>query len=143
MPLLQVIAPKDALNKTQQDQLMQRLSNALLTAEGAPLDSAGAQSLIWAYYHEMPEGSLYVGGENVAQAPFRIAITTPEGALAEANRHKLVNEIGRIVDDIAGVYEGKLNHWSMFNEISEGCWAGGGQVFPLTAIQAAMNIKAA
>ena len=143
MPLLQVIAPQDALNKTKQDQLMQRLSNALLTAEGAPLDSAGAQSLIWAYYHEVPEGCLYIGGEKAQQAPFRIAITTPEGALAQANKETLVTEIGRIVDDIVGVYEGKLNHWSMFNEINEGSWAGGGQVFPLTAIQAAMNIKAA
>jgi hypothetical protein len=31
----------------------------------------------------------------------------------------------------------------MLYEIDEGSWAGGGQVFPLAGIQAAMNIKAA
>jgi len=47
------------------------------------------------------------------------------------------------VDDIAGIFEDRLNHWTMLYEIDEGSWAGGGQIFPLTGIQAAMNIKAA
>ena len=143
MPLLQVTAPKDALNKNDQDQLMGRLTKALLNVEGAPDNDSGALSLAWAYYHEMPAGTIYIGGENMTQMPFRIAITTPQGALSETNKQKLVNQIGQIVDDIVGPYEGKLNHWSMFDEIQEGSWAGGGQVFPLAAIQQAMNIKAA
>jgi hypothetical protein len=70
-------------------------------------------------------------------------VTTPQGALTEAGRGALVIALGDIVDDIAGPYEGRLNHWVNLHEIAEGSWAGGGQVFPLAGIQAAMNIKAA
>lgn len=122
---------------------MANVSNAVLKAERAPLDSAGAQSLVWAYFMEQPEGSIYVGGENLDHPPLRIAITTPKGALNTATRKELVEELGTIVDDIVGVYEGRLNHWTMLTELDEGSWAGSGQVFLLADIQAAMNIKAA
>lgn len=46
MPLIQVDAPEGDLDKTKQDALMSQLSNAVLKAEGAPLESAGAQSLV-------------------------------------------------------------------------------------------------
>ena len=143
MPLIQVSAPQDTLNKSEQDTLMSRLSNAVLKAEKAPIDDAGAQALVWAYYDEKPKTSVYVGGENIKEPPFRVDVTTPSGALVEATRVSLVEEIGRIIDDIVGPYEGRLNHWAMLYEVDEGSWAGGGQVFPLAGIQAAMNIKAA
>ena len=143
MPLIQVSAPQDTLNTREQDALMSRLSNAVLKAENAPVDDSGAQSLVWAYYEEKPKASIYVGGENLEEPPFRIAVTTPYGALVESTRESLVKEIGAIVDDIVGPFEGRLNHWAMLYEIDEGSWAGGGQVFPLAGIQAAMNIKAA
>ena len=143
MPLIQVIAPEGTLNKQDQDKLVKGVSNAVLTAERAPLDDAGAQALTWAYYIEQAEGTLYVGGENIDNPPLRIAITTPEGALTTITRKSLVEEIGSLVDDIIGPFEGRLNHWVMLTELDEGSWAGSGQVFPLVGIQAAMNIKAA
>ena len=80
MPLVQVTAPIGALNKNDQDTLMSQLSNAVLKAEGAPIDYPGAQALVWAYYNELPEGACYVGGQNLEKAPLRLAVTTPEGA---------------------------------------------------------------
>ncbi len=141
MPLLQVTAAQGALNKQKQDALMSRLSNALLKAERAPIEDAGAQSLVWAYYIEQPAGTIYVGGENLDQSPLRIAVTTPEGALTVDTRAEFVAKAGEIVDDIIGTYEGRLNHWTMLTELDEGSWAGGGQIFHLADIQAAMNIK--
>ncbi len=143
MPHIHVTAPEGTLKKEDQDALMSRISNAVLTAEGAPLNHAGAQSLVWAYYAEQPLDALYVGGENVAQPPFRIAVTTPKGALDVAGREGLTEAIGVIVDDIVGPFEGRLNQWTMFYEIDEGSWAGSGQVFPLAGIQMAMGIQTA
>ena len=142
MPLIQVSAPHGALNKNDQDSLMSRISNAVLKAETAPIDDEGAQSLVWAYYDEKPKGSVYVGGKNNQQPPFRIAVTTPQGALVQSARESLVAEIGQIIDELVGPYKDRLNHWTMLYEIDEGSWSGGGQVFPLAGIQAAMNIKA-
>jgi hypothetical protein len=70
MPLIQVSAPQDTLDKREQDVLMSRLSNAVLKAENAPIDDSGAQSLVWAYYDEKPKASIYVGGENLEEPPF-------------------------------------------------------------------------
>lgn len=141
MPLIQVEAPKGALNKNDQDALMSRISNAVLKAERAPIDHAGAQSLAWAYYDERAEGSIYIGGETFDQTPLRIAITTPDGALTDTTRAELVAEIGEIIDDIVGTYEGRLNHWTMLYDLAEKHWSGNGQIFPLAAIKEAMNIK--
>jgi len=143
MPLIQVTAPEGALSKQNQDALMSRLSNAVLKAEGAPIEYAGAQGLVWAHYIEQPKGTTYVGGQAIAKPPLRIAVTTPEGALNDATRNSLAAEIGAIVDEIYGPFEGRLNHWAMLYEVMEGGWAGGGQIFPLAGIQSAMNIKAA
>ncbi len=143
MPLIQVTAPKGALSKAKQDALMSQISNAVLKAERAPVNDAGAQSLVWAYYTEQAEGTIYIGGENLNPSPFRINITTPEGALNGTTRKELVAEIGEIVDAIVGSYEGRLNQWTMLAELDEGGWSGAGQIFLLADIQAAMNIKAA
>lgn len=140
MPHIHVTAPKDALSKKAQDALMSRISNAVLTAERAPLDHVGAQSLVWAYYDEQLTGSIYIGGENLSEAPFRIAVTTPKGALNSGTRKELVEAIGTIVDDIVGPFDGRLNQWTMLYELDEGSWAGGGQIFPLIEIQTAMGI---
>jgi phenylpyruvate tautomerase PptA (4-oxalocrotonate tautomerase family) len=143
MPLIQVNAPQDRLNKSDQDALVSGISNAVLKAERAPIESAGAQSLVWAFYDENPKTSIYVGSKNLQQPPFRIAVTTPQGALTESARSLLVAEIGQIVDDIVGTYEGRLNHWVMLYELAEGSWGGGGQIFPLAGIQEVMDIKPA
>lgn len=141
MPLIQVAAEKGMLEKPQQDELMARVSNAVLKAERAPIDFAGAQALTWAYYSETAVGSTYIGGANIESPPLRVTVTTPEGALNMDTRAELVSEIGKIVDDIVGVYEGRLNHWALLHEIAEGSWAGGGHVFPLVGIKEAMNIQ--
>ncbi|MBT4521424.1 MAG: hypothetical protein HOC23_15605 [Halieaceae bacterium] len=143
MPLVTVIAPNRSLDSSAQRALMSRVSNAVLKAERAPIEDEGAQSLVWAYYHEMNENAIYVGSENLDKPPFRVSITTPEGALTAETRQELVADIGEIVDDIVGPYEDRLNHWVMLTELDEGSWAGGGQIFPLAGIQEAMNIKAA
>jgi phenylpyruvate tautomerase PptA (4-oxalocrotonate tautomerase family) len=143
MPLIQISAAKDSLNKSDQNRLVTELSNAVLRAEGASIADPAAQALVWTYYHEHEKAAIYIGGENIDEPPLRIAINTPEGALSESARKTLVKEIGSLVDELLGSFEGRLNHWAMLYEVNEGSWAGAGQVFPLAGIQAAMNIKVA
>lgn len=115
----------------------------MLTAEHAPLEDAGARALVWAYCHEQPAGTSRVGGTPIEEAPIRIAVTTPAGALDNAARQELAVAVGEIVDDLAGPIEGWLNHWAMIYEVDEGSWAGGNQIFPLAGILAAISIKPA
>ena len=144
MPHIQITAPESHLTQSQKDVLVSELSNAVLISEGAPIEDAGAQSLVWAYYDERPKAGVYVGGKNLQEPPFRVAVTTPQGALDQNSRDALIAHIGQIIDKHVGVFaDGRLNHWAMLYEVSEGSWGGGGQVFPLAGIQAAMNIKTA
>lgn len=143
MPHIHVTAPQNALSKDQQDALMSNLSNAVLKAERAPIESAGAQSLVWAYYHEQPQGTSYVGGKAISEPPFRIAVSTPEGALNAVSRDELAAEVGQIIDGAIGAFPDRLNHWIMLYEVAEGSWGGGGQIFPLAAIQSVMDITPA
>jgi phenylpyruvate tautomerase PptA (4-oxalocrotonate tautomerase family) len=141
MPLIQVAAPQGVLNKTKQDALMSRLSDAVLRSETASPDDPAAQSLVWAYYREQATGSIYAGGVNSESSPLTIAVTTPEGALNAERREILVAEIGSIVDDLVGAFDGKPNHWAMLYELDEGSWGAGGQIARLADIQSAMNIN--
>lgn len=142
MPYLQVIAARGTLDKTGQDALISRVSNAILKAERAEVADAAAQSLVWAHFLVLPQSAVYIGGEVIDEPPLRIAVTTPEGALTDRTREKLVIEIGDIVNDIVGPFEGRLNHWAMLYEVADGSW-GAGQVLRLPNIQAAMNIEQA
>ena len=143
MPLIQITAPSGMLTKDRQDELVSRVSGAIVKAEGASPSDPAARALTWAYFNELPATSCYVGGRNLEAPPMRIAITTPEGALDDAGRKALVQEVGGIVDDLVGPYEGRLNHWLMLDELPEGGWGGGGQIFGLADIQAAMNVTVA
>ncbi len=140
MPYLQIITPQGLLDKAAQGALVSRISNAILKAERADIDDAAAQSLVWAHLLELPQTAIYVGGKVINEPPLRIAIHTPEGALTDVTRAGLISEVGKIVDDIIGPMEGRLNHWTMLYEVTDGNW-GAGRVLRLPAIQAAMNIK--
>ncbi len=143
MPLIQVTADENSLGTEDRDTFISDISRAVLKAEGAPVDDSGANALVWAYYDARPAQAVYVGGKNISSPPMRINITTPEGALNDQSRGELVKDIGVIVDRYLGAFEGRLNHWTMLHEVTEGSWAGSGQIFHLADIQAAMNIKAA
>ncbi len=142
MPLVQVTTAKGTFNKQEQDSLMSRLSKAVIKAEGADSNDPAALALVWAYHTEQQEGASYVGGEAIEQPPVVVTITTPQGALNADSGKSLVTEVGTIVDDLLGSYENRFNHWVLLKEVDEGHWGGAGQVFSLSAIQTAMNIKA-
>ena len=143
MPLIEISAPVGALPKSEQDSMIARISDAVLRSETANPADPAAQSLVWAYYHELTEGGAYVGGEALEKPPMTIAVTTPAGALTPERRGVLVAEIASIVDESVGVFSDRLNHWTMLYELAEGSWGAGGQIAPLAGIQAAMNIAKA
>jgi len=142
MPLVQVTASKGQLDSKSRDQLMSRLSTAVIRAEGADVNDPAARSLVWATFAEGDQSAVYVGGEISQNPPVVIELITPEGALTDTTRQSLVEEVREIVDDIIGPYKNSLNHWALLREISEGGWGGAGKLFPLAAIQDAMNINA-
>jgi len=143
MPLVQITAAENLLNKQSRDEFVSQVSDAILVAEGADPAFPAAQALVWANYSETPEGKFYVAGKNIATPPLIVEVTTPELAFNQEARNKLSSDIGEIVNRFIGTYEDRLNHWAIFHEVAEGSWGGNGQIFSLAGIQDVMNIKVA
>lgn len=141
MPFVQVTAPNGALSKKTQDELMSRLSVAVIKAEGAQGNDPAALALVWAYYNEIDQGASYVGGQSIENAPIVVEYGTPQDALTDETRDALVAETGIIFDEVFASQENKPNHWALLREIDEGGWGGGGQIYGLAVIQEAMNIS--
>jgi len=141
MPLIQVGAPKGAMNKEKQDVFMKKLSDKVLESEGAVIGYRPAHALVWAYYNEIEKASCYIGGFNVEKQPIYIKLTTPKGSISLEKRKKLSAEVQGIVNDAIGSYDGKLNYWLIFMEADKDTWGAAGDIFTLEEIQGIMNIK--
>ncbi|MEM8923086.1 MAG: hypothetical protein AAGD35_06260 [Actinomycetota bacterium] len=142
MPFIQVAAQEGLLSKEERQDLMKRLSDAIIRAEGADPSEPSAQAMAWGHYHDLPKGDLFVYGEVVDAPPVHVSFTTPEGLLTDATRDALTAEVNTAVDDILGAYEGRMNHWVILHEVPSGQWGGMGQVFPTDAIKAVMKVPA-
>jgi phenylpyruvate tautomerase PptA (4-oxalocrotonate tautomerase family) len=139
MPTITVTAPSGALEQAPRDRMMKRLSDALLTAEGADIDNAAAQAIAWTYFNEIPAALFYVGGIPADTPRLKIEITTPEGALTDHARRQLAQDIGAIVEAEAGAAGAGLHHWVLFHEVREGGWATAGKIFRRADIVAAVG----
>ena len=139
MPMIELTLPQGALDKAAQDDLMEKLTFALLRWEGAPDDSEAAKAVSWGYVDERPAGNVYQGGRPAPEQPlYRVKVTVPDGALddekksglvAEATRHVLEAE-GSDPDDPAAL----MRVWVIVREVADGNWGGAGQIFRLRDI---------
>ena len=140
MPHIRIKAQEGTFEKATQDKFIAEISDAVLTAENASPTDAGAQSLTWAYFNEIPKGNVYIGKEILDTPPIIIEVSTPAGALNQESRVSLEKHINVIVADFVGEFDNRLNHWLLMDEISEGSWASAGIVFSLDDVKTAMNI---
>src|SRR5688572_8242401 len=103
MPMIELTLPQGALDKGAQDDLMEKLTFALLRWEGAPEDSDAAKTVSWGYVDERPAGNVYQGGKPEPQQPiYRVKVTVPDGALNDEKKSGLVAEATRYVLEAEG-----------------------------------------
>ena len=141
MPFIRVTTQESTFDKTTQNKIMKEITDAVLTAEGANPEDSGAQSLAWAHYTEKRKGDIYIGKQNIDNAPVLIRVTTPKGALNHAANNPLAKSINAIVNDFIEAYENRLNHWLLMDETPETGWASSGVVFSIEDVKSAMNIS--
>ncbi len=141
MPHIRITAQEGTFEKATQDKFVAEITDAILTAEHANPSDDAAQSLAWAFFNELPKGNVYIGKEILETPPVVIQVTTPEGSLDQEGRNLLEQNINAIVNDFVGVFEGRLNHWLLMNEIPGGGWASAGVVFSIDDVKSAMNIS--
>jgi phenylpyruvate tautomerase PptA (4-oxalocrotonate tautomerase family) len=136
VPMIDVTLPEGALSPETRDALADRLTTTLLHWEGAG-DFPMARQIAWVYFDERPADSTYVAGERAESPRYRVLITIPEGAIKEDERKAgLVEGITRDILEAEGSDgdEAAFRVWVLINEVPDGHWGAGGQIFRLRDI---------
>ncbi len=126
MPMIDVTAPTGLLPADQHRALAERLTTAVLLAEGHPAVAEPFASNTAAYVRELPAAAVHTAATD--QAPVvRVDILTPPGALDRDGQRRLVAEATQIVADVAGDPTQAGRTWVVLREAAEGGWGVAGQ----------------
>lgn len=134
MPMLDLFIPEGALAADREKELVSKLTDVLLRWEGADPSNAFARSIAWVWVHR--PALLFVGGEHSDVPRYRVVATVPEGQLDDERRAGLVKEVTEAVLDAEDGAHARdvFRVWVFTNEIPDGSWGGGGQIFRLADI---------
>lgn len=152
MPMIDLTYPEGALDAAQRAGAVERLTAALLQHEGAP-DNEQTRAMSWTVVHELPAGSLNVGGTPPEQPAYRVMITVPEGTLLQGpgpvgtlSRRNLVREVAEILLAAEGTEYSDTEACRVYcivSEVSDGYWGGMGTTFRMEDIVATATPEAA
>lgn len=150
MPMVELTTTKGALDDAAKQRLAGELSTIALELEAAPLADFGGdphmQALSWCFVNEQ---EVFVGGLSHPKPIYRVTVTIPEGApgvfgpLAERGRKKLFERVTAAVLAAEGCENNMVEAhrvWVHLRTITNGHWAGFGEVFTL-ADAAAYGLK--
>jgi phenylpyruvate tautomerase PptA (4-oxalocrotonate tautomerase family) len=146
MPMIEITTTKGALDDAAKQRLAGELSTLVLALEAAPMadfgDAEHMQAVAWCFVNEQ---EVFVGGKVPAKPIYRVAVTLPEGApgllgpLAERGREKLVKRVTAAVLAAEGSENTMIEAhrvWVQVRQITNGHWAGFGEVFTLADVAA-------
>ena len=134
MPMLDAYIPEGALTPDAERHLLGELTTILLKWEGADPDDAVARSIAWVYVHR--PAAIFVGGEPAELPRYRIVASVPQGQLDAERRAGMVAAVTQAVLDAEPDDRPRdpLRVWVFPQEITEGTWGAGGQIFGLADI---------
>ena len=132
MPMLDAYIPQGALSPTDEQALLARLTDILLSWEGADPTNAVARSLAWVFLHR--PATVYVGGLPATAPHFRFVATVPEGQLDEQRRAGMVAAVTEAVAEADPGCDTAARTWVFTTEVPDGSWGARGEIFTLARI---------
>lgn len=141
MPMIELTAPKGALDNAAQDSLAKTLTDTLLKWEGAPVDNPVAQAISWLFVDEKEQGTFYVAGAPIREPHWKVKITVPEGVLDDEKKAGLVADVTQIVADFTEDSEVGPRTWCIIREVKDGNWGSDGEIFRRRDIVKAVYAK--
>jgi phenylpyruvate tautomerase PptA (4-oxalocrotonate tautomerase family) len=139
--MVEITTTKGALDDAAKQRLAAELSTLALALEAAPFadfgDDPHMQALSWCFVNEQ---DVFIGGQAPAKPIYRVTVTVPEGApgllgpLAERGREQLVKRVTAAVLAAEGSENTMVEAhrvWVHLRQITNGHWAGFGEVFTL------------
>jgi len=136
MPLIHMHVPQGVLAETIKRELYERVGSTVLEIEGGE-DTPESRSITWMFINEIPAGGWAIGADPEAvngKPKFLTVVSVPQGSLDEARKKLVVQRVNEVITDVIGGDVGPTNNWCMINEIGEGNWGAGGEIYRLADI---------
>jgi phenylpyruvate tautomerase PptA (4-oxalocrotonate tautomerase family) len=134
MPMLDAYIPTGTLTPAAEQQLLAKLTDLLLTNEGADPTNERVRAIAWLFVHR-PE-AVYVAGVPASAPHYRFVASVPEGQYDAERRQAMVHDITEaVLDAEQGAHErdpGRV--WVFTPEVPDGTWGGFGQIATLADI---------
>jgi phenylpyruvate tautomerase PptA (4-oxalocrotonate tautomerase family) len=136
MPLIDVIYPEGALDRSAREQLLADLWSTALRWEAIEATDA-SRSIAWVYLDERPAHHISVGGSPLTQPVYRIEVHVMAGFMDQGGTDGMVRELTDLVlkaDGSDGDGTG-ARVFCIVDEVPSGTWAIDGEVWtaPFTA----------
>ncbi|HXD57997.1 MAG TPA: tautomerase family protein [Thermoleophilaceae bacterium] len=134
MPLLDAYIPQGALTPEAEEALLAKLTDVLLENEGADPTNPRARSVAWVVLHR-PE-AVFVAGERADLPRYRVVVSVPEGQVGPKRKRAMVAAVTEAVLDAEPDDRDRdpLRVWVLMNDVPEGSWGAGGQIWGLADI---------
>jgi len=132
MPLAELTLTRGAVPEPALRALVRDITEVFLDAQRARCNSEVARSIACLEVREIEPGRFFVGGEPAARPRYRLAFTTPEGALDPARKAALVEQATRLVLAAEGTpfSEDEAHRvWCIIHEVPDGNWASAGRIW--------------
>lgn len=128
MPMIDVTSAHDLLPADSDRELGERLTLALLRAEGVAEPGPAHTHNTGVYIHRLPASAVQTAASAEART-VRIQVVTPPGALTRDGQKQLVKEATEIVAEISGDESQPQRTWVLLTEAAEGGWGIAGTAF--------------
>ena len=134
MPLLDAYIPEGALTPEAETDLFAKLTDLLLTHEGADPTNPAVRSIAWLFLHRPAE--VFVAGTRADAPRYRLVASVPEGQFDDERRAAMTESLTEaILDAEGGAYpRDPMRVWVFTQEVPDGTWGAGGRVVTLADI---------
>ena len=128
MPMIDVYAPADLFPAGSDRALAEKLTRALLKAEGVAQPGPAHLNNTGAYIHRLDPAAVHTAATDKART-VRIQVLTPPGVLSRAGQKQLVADATSIVAEVARDPSQAGRTWVLLTEAAEGGWGIAGTAF--------------
>lgn len=128
MPMIDVYVPADLFPADADRALGERLTMAVLRAEGVAAPGPFHTDNTAAYVHRLPPAAVQTAATAQART-VRVQVVTPPGALSRDGQKRLVKEATEIVAALSGDPTQAGRTWVILTEAAEGGWGLAGTAF--------------
>jgi phenylpyruvate tautomerase PptA (4-oxalocrotonate tautomerase family) len=133
MPMLDAYIPEGALSPDAEQELVAKITDALLEHEGVDPANERGRKLAWVFVHRP---RVYVGGSAPRMPRYRFICQVPEGQYNDERRNAVTAAITRAVVEVEdGAWPHPEFRVCVFAlEIPDGTWGGAGRIIRLPDI---------